>query len=199
MKRFGKKWQKKTKQWWRLQQLQREGWLVTSQRENNAPFPKPWRPQAEVGVGCWRGLPSAQATQIPVTSIMCGGGGAGGEWRREEGRRRRQVGWREKADRGERGVLPVQADRSLSSLPLPSSWTRQRPADSTRTSLLRRDKSFHRHAPLKKPGPLLYLPFYYLSPFLLQHAFKLGQNTVPTRGYRFLSGPVSRPRFKEKW
>lgn len=46
---------------------------MTSQRENNAPFPKPWRPQAEVGVGCWRGLPSAQATQIPVTSIMCGG------------------------------------------------------------------------------------------------------------------------------
>lgn len=199
MKRFGKKWQKnKKKQWWRLQQLQRGGWLVTSQRENNAPFPKPWRPQAEVGVGCWRGLPSAQATQIPVTSIMCGEeSGRGVATGRR--RRRRQVGWREKGDRRERGVLPVQADRSLSSLPLPSSWTRHGLQTQREHHCYGEIKAPTATPPPKKPGPLLYLPFYYLSPFLLQHAFKLGQNTVPTRGYRFLSGPVSRPRFKEKW
>lgn len=80
-----------------MQQLQR-GWLVTSEHENNAPFPKPWGPQtggALVGVcvcggGCGgTGLLSLQATQLPITFIIWEEGeeGRAKERRRKERRR----------------------------------------------------------------------------------------------------------------
>lgn len=76
-----------------MQQLQR-GWLVTSEHENNAPFPKPWGPrtgEGGVGWGLLGGKTSpailqwftvtASHTNSPLPSLC---GRRGGKRRREK-------------------------------------------------------------------------------------------------------------------
>lgn len=71
-----------------MQQLQR-GWLVTSEHENNAPFPKPWGPQtggALVGVCVcvWGDWFTVTAGHTAPHYLYHMGGGGGRESKGEE-------------------------------------------------------------------------------------------------------------------
>lgn len=110
------------------------GSLMTLERENNAPFPKPWGPQ--IGCGGRHNIASHFTVVYchcePHSSPLPLSGGRRGERGESKG---------EEKKGGDRYHIALRArsaqlDWSLSCLPLVASWTKHRPGDSLRTLLL---------------------------------------------------------------